>query len=301
MSKTDIHKRFIKISTPLKPIKTATAPHLKKIQNLRVITYDFYGTLFLSGVGDIGVDDGKYDSNALIEAMSAAEIEVIDNDAGKKGFEIYNEVVEKIIADLKSEGIEYPEPDIREVWRKVLTRLHELSLIDGPITGELAKRISVEFEARMNPVWPVPKAVQTLLHFKEMGYPQGIISNSQFYTPMVLEALSGYTLSNLGLHKKLLHWSYEEKMKKPALTFYKNFIKKLHSFDSAIKASEVLYIGNDMLKDIYPARELGMKTALFAGDQRSLKWREDDERCKNIQPDLIITKFDQLKECVASS
>jgi len=114
----------------------------------------------------------------------------------------------------------------------------------------------------------------------------------------VLEALSGHTLEELGLKDELLHWSFEEKMKKPGLTFYENFIKKLNSFDPAISPSEVLYVGNDMLKDIYPARELGMKTALFAGDQRSLKWRKEDERCKTLQPDLIITKFVHLVECV---
>ena len=53
-----------------------------------------------------------------------------------------------------------------------------------------------------------------------------------------------------------------------------------------------------MLKDVYPANHFGMKTALFAGDKRSLKWREDDERCKDLLPDLIITSLSQLKECV---
>lgn len=298
MSHIDLHERFKHVSKPLEPIDTDTTPRLKKLPEVQVIIYDFYGTLFLSGVGDIGVDDGKYDSGALLEALQSAEITVAHDDAGSKGFEIYNEVVENIIKNLKIEGIEYPEPDIREVWLEVLEKMEKQSLINGPVSKHVAERISVEFEARMNPVWPVPGAVQTLLNFREKGYAQGIISNSQFYTPVVLEALSGYTLENLGLKKELLHWSYEEKMKKPGLTFYRNFIKKLTMFDSTISPREVLYVGNDMLKDIYPAQELGMKTALFAGDQRSLKWRRSDDRCKNLQPDLVVTKFEQLIECI---
>jgi len=300
MPQTDIHNRFKEISAPLEPIETNTAPRLKKLPNIRVIAYDFYGTLFLSGVGDIGVDDGKYDSAALLEALNSAEIQVIHDDAGSRGFELYNEVVEKLIGDIKDEGIEYPEPDIRDVWYRVLQRMEEMTLINEPVTDAVAERMSVEFEARMNPVWPVPGAVETVLHFKKMGYPQGIISNSQFYTPIVLEALSGHTLDELGLKNELLHWSFEEKMKKPGLTFYENFIKKLNSFNSDISPAEVLYVGNDMLKDIYPAHETGMKTALFAGDKRSLKWRKDDERCKNLQPDLVITQFAQLIECLDS-
>jgi len=298
MAISDLHERFKQVSKPLKPLDTNTNPILSQLPSIRVIAYDFYGTLFLSGVGDIGVDDGSYDSGALLEALQSADIPVIHNDAGSKGFEIYNKVVDKMINTLKSEGIEFPEPDIREVWLQVLQRLKEQSLISGSISEETAGRMSVEFEARMNPVWPVPDAVQTLIHFKEKGLAQGIISNSQFYTPIVLEALTGHSLDELGLKKELLHWSFEEKMKKPGLTFYENFINKLNSYDSTIAPSEVLYVGNDMLKDIYPARELGMKTALFAGDQRSLKWRKEDERCKNLQPDLIITKFEHLIECV---
>jgi len=298
MFNTDLHKRFKNVSSPLKPIPTNTNPKLKQLFNIRVVAYDFYGTLFLSGVGDIGVDDGKYDSGALLKALESADVPVKHSDAGNKGFELYNEVVDKMITTLKSEGIEYPEPDIREVWLRVLQQLKEKSLIGGSISKDAAERMSVEFEARMNPVWPVPDAVQTLVYFKEKGLAQGIISNSQFYTPIVLEALSGHTLDDLGLKNELLHWSFEEKMKKPGHTFYENFIKKLNSFDPAISPSEVLYVGNDMLKDIYPASELGMITALFAGDQRSLKWRKEDERCRTLQPDLIITKFEHLIECV---
>lgn len=298
MHLTDLHKRFKQISIPLKPIDTNTSPRLKKLPNIRVIVYDFYGTLFLSGVGDIGVDDGNYDSDALIKALKSAEIPVIHDNAGKMGFEYYNEVVENMIRNIKNEGIEYPEPDIRKVWQRVLQRMKDASIIERPVTDAVAERISIEFEARMNPVWPVPGAIKTMLYFKKHGIPQGIISNSQFYTPVVLEALSNHTLSELGLKKELLHWSFEEKMKKPGLTFYENFIKKLTSFDSTISPGEVLFVGNDMLKDIYPAHKQGMKTALFAGDQRSLKWRKDDERCKNLQPDLIITKFSQLMQCL---
>lgn len=300
MPPTDLHERFKNVSRPLKPIATDTSPRLMKLPAIRVIAYDFYGTLFLSGVGDIGVDDGQYDSEALLDALQSADISVADSAAGNKGFELYNTVVENMIDDLKHKGIEYPEPDIRQVWLSVLQQLKEQDLIMGTVSVDSAERMSVEFEARMNPVWPVPDAIQTLLYFKEKGYPQGIISNSQFYTPVVLEALSGYSLEQLGLHHGLLHWSYEENMKKPGLTFYRNFIKKLHSFDKSISPEEVLYVGNDMLKDIYPAHKLGMKTALFAGDRRSLKWRKEDDRCKNLQPDLIITAFEQLKECIST-
>ena len=51
-----------------------------------------------------------------------------------------------------------------------------------------------------------------------------------------------------------------------------------------------------MLKDIWPATQLGFKTALFAGDARSLRLREDDERCRGLKPDLVIDRLSQLAQ-----
>lgn len=292
------HKRFAELSIPLDRIDTGTTPKLQQIEEIRVIAYDFYGTLFISGVGDIGVDDGEPDEKIFLEVLNTVGVKIKNRDAGKKGFDIYNEVVENIIISLKTKGMEYPEPDIRQIWKEVLKRMKNHDLISFYQSDDLNDSISIEFEARMNPVWPMPHVVETLHHFKEKGYTQGIISNSQFYTPIVLEALTGQMLEELGFSKELLHWSYVEEMKKPGIQFYQNYLKKIKSFDKQLNPENILYIGNDMLKDIYPAYTVGMKTALFAGDERSLKWRKEDSRCDKILPDLIITDFSQLADCI---
>jgi putative hydrolase of the HAD superfamily len=49
-----------------------------------------------------------------------------------------------------------------------------------------------------------------------------------------------------------------------------------------------------MLNDIYPAKLVGFKAALFAGDSRSLRLRRDDSRCKKLEADLVITDLSQL-------
>ncbi len=298
MDHTDLHLRFKELSEPLQIKPTDTEPHLEKLADIRVIAYDFYGTLFISGVGDIGVDDGNLDSSIFMEILNGAGIQIKSSIAADKGFEIYNRVVNRFIENLKQKGIEYPEPDIREVWSEVLQVMKSeelVTFVDSPL---LHKTISVEFESRINPVWPMPGVKKTLHYFKKLGIPQGIISNSQFYTPIVLEALTDSSLSELGFHPSLLHWSFEEQMKKPGLTFYRNYLKKLTTFNSTLKAEHVLYIGNDMLKDVWPAHTIGMKTALFAGDSRSLKWRREDPRCENLKPDLVITELSQLTDVI---
>ena len=298
MNLTKFHNRFIELSKPLNRIDTGTMPKLQRIDEIKVIAYDFYGTLFISGVGDIGVDDGNPDKEILLDALSASNVKIENQNAGKEGFNIYNEVVNKTIINLKRKGIEYPEPDIRAVWKDVIEQMEKRDLVSFQPYEDLYGSIAIEFEARMNPVWPMPNVTETLHHFKKRGYTQSIISNSQFYTPIVLEALTDQSLEELGFSDELLHWSYEEEMKKPDLRFYKNYLKKLADYDPELMPHHVLFIGNDMLKDIYPAKTVGMKTALFAGDERSLKWRKEDSRCNKILPDLIITDFSQLTDCV---
>jgi putative hydrolase of the HAD superfamily len=65
-----------------------------------------------------------------------------------------------------------------------------------------------------------------------------------------------------------------------------------------ISRTSVLYVGNDMRNDILPATKTGFQTALFAGDRRSLRLREDDPQCKNVVPNLVITDLIQILEHV---
>jgi putative hydrolase of the HAD superfamily len=58
----------------------------------------------------------------------------------------------------------------------------------------------------------------------------------------------------------------------------------------------VLYIGNDIRNDIWPADRLGCRTALFAGDARSLRLREDDERLSDVKPDRVVTALGQIHQ-----
>jgi putative hydrolase of the HAD superfamily len=61
-----------------------------------------------------------------------------------------------------------------------------------------------------------------------------------------------------------------------------------------IAPANALYVGNDMLNDIYPAQQAGFQTALFAGDRHSLRLRENDLRCRSLSPDLFIIDLRDL-------
>lgn len=293
-----LKERFVALSNELRPLSTGAKPKLHQLDGIQAVIFDFYGTLFISGVGDIGIDDGSSDEVLLTTAIENSGIKIIDPDAGKLGFEYYNRVVDHEIQKIKNTGVPYPEPDIRNVWRDVLSQMYSEKLISTQINSDHAELMSVEFEARMNPIWPMSDLHETLKGIKHRGCRLGIISNSQFYTPIAFEALAGKSLSEMGFDSELLHWSFEESRKKPEIKFYELFLDKAKKHLPDLEPENYLYVGNDMLKDVYPAYKVGIKTALFAGDKRSLKWRKNDERCADLQPDIIITELKQILDCI---
>lgn len=58
-----------------------------------------------------------------------------------------------------------------------------------------------------------------------------------------------------------------------------------------LAASEVLFIGNDMYRDVFGARRLGIKTVFFRSNQ-------GEQRNMGAEPDYIIDHFAQLPEAV---
>lgn len=69
--------------------------------------------------------------------------------------------------------------------------------------------------------------------------------------------------------------------------------------NQGVQSHQILYVGNDMLNDILPASKTGFRTALFAGDARSLRLRSDEAACRGLEPDTVLTDLRQLSYCIA--
>lgn len=291
-------ERIRELTEPLTPISVDHATRLKKLPGIKCIAFDFYGTMFISGVGDIGIDeDQKEESEEIFrESLAHAGFTVTNLSAGSAGLQILKNNLKKHISEAKKEGISYPEPEIREVWKDTLTELAGKSLISGSINESTIARFAIEFEFRINSIWPVPNLADVLGKLKSSGLELGIISNSQFYTPLAFEAIIGKSLQSFGFNKDLLVWSYACGCKKPGTGFYGEFIGRIHKKD--MDPTEILYVGNDINKDIIPAKKLGMHTALFVGDSRSIRHDEGELENLTFAPDLVINDLSQINDCL---
>ena len=158
------------------------------------------------------------------------------------------------------------------------------------------RRLAVEYEGRANPVWPMPGLKECLAGLVEKGLVLGIVSNAQFYSRELFGALLGQQAEAWGFDPDLQYYSYQHGHAKPGLRLHRMAAEGLGR--RRIEPREALYVGNDMLNDILPALRLGFRTALFAGDARSLQLRVGDSRLDGITPDLVLTRLSQLNWCM---
>lgn len=283
-------------SRPLEPLATDTEARLEKLEGVQAVLFDVYGTLFISGSGDVGTAAATDSAAALAEALEASGFHGDLERAGAAGKDVLKAEVLEWHATSRSAGVAFPEVDIVEIWKKVVHRLRRQGILDPPeIDIEPVRQLALEYECRVNPVWPMPDSLETLQLLKERGFTLGIVSNAQFYTPLLFPAFFEMTLEEIGFDPDCCIWSYKELKGKPSDDLFpkaEKYLKRNHG----IKLRDTVYVGNDMLNDIYTAGRAGCRTVLFAGDSRSLRLRDGDERCVDIKPDAVITSLSQLTE-----
>lgn len=286
---------ILKLSQPMLPAPTGLVPQLAPLPGIHAVVFDVYGTLFISGSGDIGTVQARAKENALHATLKTAGLSGNLAAASAEGAAQLEAAIRAAHEAAHARGIACPEVDIQSIWGTVFQALIKQGLIASMPPDHALLALMIEYECRVNPVWPMPNIQQVMKDLRKPPQPMilGIVSNAQFYTPLLFQAFFKKPLIGLGFQEKLCAWSHRFREAKPAPALFDHVVSVLRK-DYRVPASATVYIGNDMLNDVWAAREAGMKTILFAGDKRSLRLREDDPRCKALQPDRIITGWHQL-------
>lgn len=293
---SDLCRRIAELSAPMSPVATVEKPRIGKIGPVRAVVFDVYGTLFVSGSGDIGTASDANRGSFLDEALKSAGLRPAPG-AGDEGVVRLAERIHECHRVSKEEGVRHPEIDISGVWGDVLSGLAQDRLLESLPHPVVIRRVAVEYECRVNPVWPMPGAADLLAALRARGMIMGIVSNAQFFTPLLFRSFLGAEPDDLGFPTALSVWSYREREAKPSGRLYRKLADRLLE-QYGVPAREALYIGNDMRNDIRPARDCGFMTVLFAGDQRSLRLRRDDPSCGDVRPDCVITELSQVSGIV---
>lgn len=293
------------VMTPLAPLGDPLPSRGPVLDGIKVVLFDVYGTLLISDVHDVPGEFGTAQSGPAprrVEAMGVVIDWLKDNHPGsaataepERWADDYDQLIGIHQERRRIAGATYPEVDILEVWQEfLLSHLSDSRHIfsrEAP-DGILLRHISLLHECAIHPIWVMPGAREILRELQQAGFTLGIVSNAQWYTAEMLAALMGAPPEQLGFDPELTVYSFEQGSGKPALELYEYLIKKLAA--RGVAPHEAIMIGNDFVKDVLPARQLGLRTAWFCRDDRTIRFKPHDFLTAQKLPDLLISEWEHL-------
>lgn len=239
---------------------------------IRGLLFDINGT-----VVDIMTDEGNDDLYRTLSNFLDYQGIRIAPDALKK---LYNEVNKR---QRRDSGEEFPEFKAKAVFSEIVDRLGTDATRNLPtwkqhhlprILAELFRSAS-RFRLQLYP------GVRDVLDVLRKNYRLGAVSDGQkhwaipelrsvglldYFDPILVSSSFGY--------------------RKPDRRMFELALLKMN-----LTAPEVIFIGNDMFRDVFGAGRLGMKTIFFQSNQ-------GDHRQTGIEPGYIIYNFAELPEAV---
>ena len=236
--------------------------------DIRAIAFDVNGTLVR-----ILADDG--DERAFRAAAHFLTYQGID----LHRYELCELYFQLLKEQLRTSQERYPEFDAVGIWRSIIedhqtdfTRaLPAAKLEQIPLSlAELARGVS----RRRLGLYPYVREVLDVLRER---YPLAVVTDAQ----------SAYARSELHKVGLLAYFdpivvSGDHGYRKPDPRLFQLALDGM-----AVAAENTLYVGNDMYRDIYGAREAGLTTVMFDSDQGEKTYRD-------CAPDYTITDFRDL-------
>jgi FMN phosphatase YigB (HAD superfamily) len=286
-------------------------PHLARLGGLRAVLWNVYGTLVAIPGGELFYEHpvGFVMSAALEKTIQ--EFKMWASMSRKPGQP--SEYLAQIYAQLLLEnqaalpGEKYPEVAVEKVWEAILMRLMQKEYkFDVSFFGslnELSRKVAYFFHASLQGTAAYPGAAAALNHVHGAGLAQGLLADGQCFTTVQLQrgvaAQDPAVKLETVLDKGLIALSFELRGKKPSERLFRHSLQQLQA--KGIEADEVLHVGSRLAQDIGPAKRLGMRTALFAGDRASLHASADQLKDHAFRPDVLLTDLDQIAEVVSES
>jgi FMN phosphatase YigB (HAD superfamily) len=217
--------------------------------------------------------------------------------------EIYaNLLGEQQTVPLKDE--KHPEILAERLWESFLKMLlqkdyHFHAGFYGSL-NEFSRKVAYFFHASLQGTACYPGVVAALRYVKESGLVRGLVADTQCFTLVQLERGlvrqdATAKLTEL-IDLELCACSHEFGARKPSERLFRHALGALSKRD--ISAEQVLHIGSRVVCDVIPARRVGMKTGLFAGDKASLQATREQMKDPATRPDVLLTDLSQIADVI---
>jgi len=284
-------------------------PHLVRLPDLKAVTWSVYGTLLAITGGELYFEHPTEFMMDVALDKTIQEFNMWGSMTRKPGqpADFMRQIYSQVLAEQSTfagGGIKHPEVAADKVWEAVIKKLIQKDYQwDTNFYGalnEYSAKVAYFFHASLQATACHAGAAAALRHVAGRGLAQGLLSDAQCFTEVQLQrglqaqdaAAKLEDLIDAGLNAL----SYRVGVRKPSDHLFRHPLGTLRQRD--ITPDEVLHVGSRITQDIIPARRLGMRTALFAGDAASVEATAEQLKAPASRPDILLTELEQIAEVV---
>jgi hypothetical protein len=196
------------------------------------------------------------------------------------------------------------EVDAAHLWRVLIERLGKKEFSwDEDLLGEIdqfSEKVAFFFHAALQGTGAGANALSALRHVRKAGLAQGLVGDGQCFTLTQLSrALRAQgpvrPLAKL-FSRGCVSLSFQFGVRQPAATLFEACLARLA--ERGIAPVQVLHVAPRLKDELGPAKRLGMRTALYAGDAASLQASAAEVNDPELRPDRILTDLRQIRQIV---
>ncbi|HEV3146598.1 MAG TPA: HAD family hydrolase [Gemmataceae bacterium] len=290
----------------VKPAKAR--PHLESMPNIKAVLWNVYGTLLAMPLGELVFEHPQPLVMEIALDKTINEFKMWASMSRKPGQPAeYMKTLyaqELLLQRGLGAGERIPEVLSERIWEAIIKKLFQKEYtFDAGFYGaltEYSKKVAYFFHASLQATAAEPEAALALKLTADAGKVQGLLADGQCFTTVQLTRGLRQQESDLNLAKllplTLRTLSCAVKARKPSETIFRHALAALA--EKGIRPGDVLHVGTKLSRDIAPARKLGMRTALYAGDKASLEVTPEQLKDPNQRPDVLLTELGQIAQVV---
>ena len=284
-------------------------PHLVQVGGVRVVLWNVYGTLLSIFEGELKFEHPtEFIMNVALD-KTIHEFKMWASMSRKPGqpADYMKEIYVRALNEQKlapSGAEKFPEVQADRIWENITKKLFQKEYkFDATFFGSLneySRKIAYFFHASMQGTAAYPTAAEAIKLIADAGISQGLLADGQCFTTVQLKRGIAKQDESVNLDEAMpvayRFLSCEHRARKPSDTLFKHALQTLAQ--QGIEPFEVLHVGSSLPRDIAPAKKLGMRTALFAGDRASLTATPEQLKDPQLRPDVLVTELTQVAQVI---
>jgi FMN phosphatase YigB (HAD superfamily) len=292
------------------PVSARAKPHLIKLHGVKAVLWNIYGTLVSISGGEVWFNHPQPFAMQVALDKTVQEFKMWGSMSRRPGQpseylrDLYEQVLLKQRMASGGGNERLPEVSSDLLWQSLIKMLcqkdytWDLSFFGS--LNEFTRKVAYFFHRSLQGTACYPGAADALLTVRSRGFRQGFLADAQPFTTVQLqrglaEQVPEIRLDDL-IDDGLRFLSCEMRGRKPSERIFRKLQAALR--EQGLEPEQVLHVGNSLTRDLAPARRLGMRTALYAGDKNSLQATPEQLKEPGSRPDVLLSDLNQIAEVI---